>query len=138
MTDDATPRPLPALDCDNEPFWTGGKDGKLLINQCRDCEYYVHPPVGFCPRCESCNVGPQPVSGRAKVYTFTINYKQWMPGLPERYTLALVALEEQDDVLLPTNIVKCDPEDVVFGMPVRVLFEQHEDVWVPLFEPSGA
>ena len=128
-------RPLPALDRDNVAFWTGGKDNQLLINRCGDCQYYIHPPVRFCPKCESRNVAPQKVSGKGRVYTYTINYKQWVPGLPERYVLALVALDEQSDVLLPCNIVNCDPDDVDFDMPVHVLFEQHEDVWVPLFEP---
>jgi hypothetical protein len=35
-----------------------------------------------------------------------------------------------------TNIVNCEPADVSFEMPVRVVFEQHEDTWIPLFEPA--
>jgi len=35
-----------------------------------------------------------------------------------------------------TNIVNCDNADVDFGMSVRVVFEHHDDVWIPLFEPS--
>lgn len=136
MTAAALPRPLPAIDKDSAAFWTGGKDGRLLIHRCGDCGYYVHPPVRSCPECESRAVAPQPVSGRGRIYTYTINYKQWVPGLPERYVLALVALEEQGDVLLPCNVVNCSPDDVTFDMPVKVLFERHEDVWVPLFEPA--
>lgn len=136
MTAAALPRPLPAIDKDSAAFWTGGKDGQLLIHRCGDCGYYVHPPVRFCPKCESRAVAPQPVSGRGRIYTYSINYKQWVPGLPERYVVALVALEEQGDVLLPWNVVNCSPDDVAFDMPVKVLFERHEDVWVPLFEPA--
>ena len=122
MTDNL-PRPLPALDRDNAAYWTGGSKGELLICRCGDCG--------------SRDVAPQPVTGRGTVYTYTINYKQWVPGLPERYVLALVALAEQEDVLLPCNVVNCDPDKVTFGMPVKVLFENHEDLWVPLFEPVG-
>jgi len=50
--------------------------------------------------------------------------------------LALVALAEQEDVLLPCNVVNCDPDAVTFGMPIKVLFEPCEDLWVPLFEPA--
>jgi uncharacterized protein len=131
------PRPLPAIDCDNRAYWTGGRNGELLIYRCAGCSTFIHPPVPFCPQCEGRDVAPQPVSGRGRVHTFTINYKQWVPGLPERYVLALVAIEEQADVLLPCNIVNCDPDDVRFDMTVKVLFEQHEDLWVPLFEPAG-
>ena len=34
-----------------------------------------------------------------------------------------------------TNIVNCPVERVEIGMPVQVVFEQHDDVWFPLFEP---
>jgi acetyl-CoA acetyltransferase len=40
-------------------------------------------------------------------------------------------------VRLTTNIVNCDPADVFVGMKVRVQFEHSEDVWVPVFEPTG-
>ena len=39
---------------------------------------------------------------------------------------------------LTTNIVGCDPDDVHVGQEVTVRFEPHEDVWLPLFEPTGA
>ena len=67
----------------------------------------------------------------------TINHNQWMPGLPDRYVLALVRLAEQGDVRLVTNIVDCDPDAVRIDMPVSVRFEQAEDLWIPLFAPSG-
>lgn len=132
-----TPRPLPALDRDNRAYWTGGADGHLLIERCTDCRYYIHPPTGFCPRCESRNTAPEAVSGRAAVTSFTINRKQWMPDLPVPYVLALVTIAEQDDVMLATNIVDCPVESVHIGMEVAVRFEQAEDVWVPLFAPAA-
>jgi uncharacterized protein len=129
-------RPLPAITEDSRPFWTGGSDGRLLIQQCDACAYYIHPPTGFCPQCESRATHYQPVSGKGFVETFTINRKQWMPGLPERYVLALVRIAEQADVRLVTNITGCDPDAVTFDMPVKVHFEQAEDLWIPLFEPD--
>jgi len=128
-------RSLPALDLDNRPYWTGGKDGKLLIQRCQRCSQYIHPPTSFCPACESRDTAYEPVSGRGRIVTFSVNYKQWVPGLPDRYVIALVAIDEQDDVRLATNIVDCDPDDVDFDMPVQVKFEQNEDMWVPLFAP---
>jgi uncharacterized OB-fold protein len=133
----APARALPLLDIDNTAFWTGGAEGELRIYRCQDCRYYVHPPVRFCPQCESRKVEPEAVSGRGSITSFTINHKQWVPDLPERFVLALVSIVEQDDVRLVTNIVNCPSDQVTMGMPVRVLFEQHEDVWVPFFEPEA-
>ena len=122
-------RPLPALTVDNRAFWTGGKRGELLIYRCQECGYYVHPPVRYCPRCESRHVEAEPVSGRASVASFTVNYQKWEPELQVPYVMALVELEEQADVRLVTNIVNCPPEAVTIGMPVHVLFESSADVW---------
>ena len=52
--------------------------------------------------------------------------------------IANVALAEDPTVHLTTNIVGCDPDDVHIGQEVAVRFEQHDDVWLPLFEPTGA
>lgn len=128
-------RPLPAVNDDNRAFWTGGAEGALMIARCADCAYYVHPPVGFCPACESRNVAPERVSGRGEVFSYTVNRKAWLPGLPVPYVLALVELEEQAGLRLPSNIVGCDPEAVTIGMKVAVRFEAVEELHVPLFGP---
>ena len=136
LSPDEPARALPALDMDNKDFWTGGKEGELRIYRCQDCEYYIHPPVRFCPKCESRNVEPEAVSGRGTVVAVTVNYKQWVPNLPVPYALALVGIEEQPEVRLVSNILNCEPEEVKIGMPVKVRFEQIEDIWAPFFEPE--
>lgn len=133
------PRPariLPVVDRDNEPFWTWGAEGKLAIYRCDNCANYVHPPVPFCPKCESRNVVPQAVSGRGRVISFTVNHKQWVPDLPVPYVLALVAIDEQEDVHIPCNIVGCVPEEVTFNMAVEAVYEQQDNVWIPFFRPA--
>lgn len=134
----APSRSLPVVDYDTHAYWTRGEVGELAIYRCQDCSYYVHPPVRFCPKCESRRVEPEAVSGKGRVATYTVNYKSWAPDLPVPYVLALVELAEQVDVRLVTNIINCPVESVHIGMPVRVLFEQAEELWVPLFEPDHA
>ena len=71
------------------------------------------------------------------MHSFTVNYHQWIPR-SDPYIIGLVTIDEQDDVRLTTNLVDCDPDDVRVGMPVEVVFEESEDVWLPLFAPRGA
>jgi uncharacterized OB-fold protein len=78
------------------------------------------------------------VSGRGTVVAFTVNRQRWLPAFEPPYVIANVALAEDRAVHLTTNLVGCDPEDVRIGQEVTVRFEQHEDVWLPLFEPTGA
>jgi uncharacterized OB-fold protein len=75
------------------------------------------------------------VSGRATVVAHTVNVHQWIPG-SEPYVIGLVAIEEQASVRLTTNLVDVEPDDIETGMPVEVVFEQHDDVFLPLFRPA--
>jgi acetyl-CoA acetyltransferase/uncharacterized OB-fold protein len=131
-------RPLPELTPWNEWFWTSGADGRLRIQGCSDCGQLVHPPVPICPVCRSRASGPTVVSGRATIVGYTINQHQWAPDLPPPYAIAVVALAEDPSVRLTTNIVGCDPDDVGIGLEVAVRFEQFDDVWLPMFESTGA
>ncbi len=128
-------RLLPQVTPESEAFWTGGAKNELLVNRCRACGRWFHPPVGACHRCRSRDVGPEAVSGRATVAAYTVNEHAWYPGFPPPYVVAIVELEEEPDVRLTTNIVGCPIEDVHVGMQVEVVFEHWEDVWVPVFRP---
>jgi uncharacterized OB-fold protein len=127
-------RALPRLDSINRPFWTGGAEGELRIFHCRDCGLWNHPPQPVCRQCLSENIGPEATSGTGVVDTFTVNHQPWAPGQEVPYVIARVALDGAPGVYLTSNIVGCPPEAVDAGDKVRVTFEQHEDVWIPLFE----
>ena len=132
-----TSRPLPELTPANEWFWTSGADGCLRIQGCTDCGTLVHPPVPICPSCRSRSWSPTEVSGHGTVIAFTVNAHQWLAGFDPPYVIANVALAEDPRVRLTTNIVGCEPDHVQVGQVVSVRFEQHDDVWLPLFEPTG-
>jgi uncharacterized protein len=130
------PRTLPGLDRENRPYWTGGAEGRLLICRCADCRRYIHPPSPTCPACDGQDVSPEPVSGKGKVVTFTINHQAWVPRLPVPFVFAAVELAEQAELYVFANLLEVDPADVRIGAPVEVLFEAHEDVHLPQFRPA--
>jgi uncharacterized OB-fold protein len=82
-------------------------------------------------------MNPSPVSGRARVTSFTVNHQTWVPGLAVPYVFAVVELVEQAELYLFTNIIECAVDQVRIGMPVEVLFEAHDDVFLPMFRPAG-
>lgn len=135
-----TPRPdfriLPRITDANEFFWTSGADGHLRFLRCGDCGYWIHPPGPICPVCHSRALAPEAVAGTAVLHTYTVNRQAWLPGFDPPYVVAIVELPEQEGLRLTTNLVNCALDDVRIGMPVRVVFEQWEDVWLPLFEPA--
>jgi len=130
-------RVLPELTAENKFFWTSGADGVLRVLRCSDCGYYNHPPYPCCARCLSRRVAPAVMTGRGAVYSFTVNYQQWMPSTPP-YVLALVELDEQEGVRIFTNLVGCEPAEVAIGDRVEVVFRLYDDVWLPLFRKSAS
>jgi acetyl-CoA acetyltransferase/uncharacterized OB-fold protein len=131
-------RPLPELTPATEWFWTSGADGLLRIQGCTECHTLVHPPVPICPVCRSRNWEPTVVSGRGTIIGYTINQHQWHPDFTPPYVIAVVALAENPAVRLTTNVVDCDPDAVQVGQEVMVRFEHEDNVWLPLFELTGA
>jgi uncharacterized OB-fold protein len=129
------PRLIPRLDEVNRDFWTGGSSGELRIQRCTACSQWVFPPSAACPACG----GPaeyQAVSGKGRVFSYTVNHQPYNPAVPVPYVIAIVELPDQDGVRFTTNIVNCPPEEVRIGMPVHVLFEEQDGVYVPVFEPD--
>jgi uncharacterized OB-fold protein len=127
------PLPVPQITDDNAAFWTGGRQGELLITRCTSCGYYLHPPSPRCPKCLSDAVAPSAVSGRGTVYSYTINRQAWVPGLEVPFVLAIVELDEQPGLRLMTNIVDCPVEEVEIGLPVEVAFVERGEAFVPVF-----
>jgi acetyl-CoA acetyltransferase/uncharacterized OB-fold protein len=139
---DTTPapptRPLPELTPENEFYWTAGRDGVLRVQRSVRCGALLFPPTPICPYCQSTDIEIVEVSGRGTVVGSTVNLHQWLPALTPPYTIAMVALDEDDRVRLTTNVVGCDPDAVVPGLRVQVQFEAQGDVWLPLFTPTEA
>ena len=125
--------PLPRLIPESEFFWTAGRDGVMRVLRCADCGIFAHPPTPQCRTCGSTGMAPSEVSGRATLWTWTVSYQQLVPSLDVPYTVAVVALDEQPDVHLTTRLVEVPLEDLRVGLPLQVHFEQHGEVFLPLF-----
>lgn len=133
----APSRPRPALTPETRDFWTCGGDGELRIQHCDACGTYVHPPAPLCPSCLGRDLRPRGVSGRGRIFSFTINHHPWREGLEIPFAIALVELDEDPSVRLAANIVDCPLEALHIGMPVEVVFERAGEIHVPLFRPRG-
>jgi uncharacterized OB-fold protein len=126
------PRMLSLLPPTNHVFWTSGKEGQLRLLRSRSSGRWIHPFWNVAE--DDSDLTPEAVSGKGRVFTFTVNLHSYNPQVPPPYIIAIVQLPEQDDLRIATNIVNCEPDEVEIGAPVRVLFEPHGDIFVPLFE----
>ena len=131
-------RILPEVTPGNEHFWRGGAAGELRFLRCRACKTFIHPPAPVCPRCLGGELGPEPVSGGARLVTYTENHHPWIPGFDPPYWIAIVEIEEQPGLRLTTNLVGLGEREPQIGMPLQVVFEDAgEGIFLPLFEPRS-
>jgi len=131
-------RPLPLLTPENEFFWTSGQDGKLRILGCESCSSLIHPPQPVCRYCGGLSLSPTEVSGFGTLIGFTESHRFSLPALPSPYVVAQVALEDDPRVRLTTNVVEAVAADLALGMRMEVVFEQDDDVWLPMFRPVAS
>ncbi len=108
-----------------------------MVGRCRACRRWALPPAASCPSCGG-ELVPEPASGRARVWTWTLNSYQYHPDIPPPNLIAIVVLEEQDDLRVATNLIDCSEADVHAGTEVEVVFEDHGEVFYPVFRPVGA
>ncbi len=127
-------RPLPQPDPDTEFFWEATRKGELHILRCRECGTYIHLPRPACRECGSADLGPERVSGRGVVHSFTVtNFP--LPGYEPPFAVVLVELEEQAGLRLVSNVVDVPPDELEIGMPVEITFESvSDDITLPLFK----
>jgi acetyl-CoA acetyltransferase/uncharacterized OB-fold protein len=131
--------PIPALEPLTEAFWKACHAGRLEMTRCRRCRWYIHPSRPRCPKCRGDELETAVLSGRGRLFSFTLNHKAWYPGQEVPYAIGLVELEEQEGLRLMTRLVDCPPEKLAIGLPVRVVFEEVSDeVSLPLFAPDAS
>jgi uncharacterized OB-fold protein len=126
-------RPLPLPDQDTEVFWSGAKNGKLMIQRCATCERTQFYPRYFCAACAG-DVEWIEASGRGSVYTYTIVRQNATAPFDTLvpYVLAMIDLEE--GVRMMGNVVGVPVEEVGIGMEVEVDFVRETDeIWLPMW-----
>ena len=131
-------RPLPVADDLSQPFWEAAKQRRLVVQRCRECGYFNHPPRPACDACQSQQLQFEPVSGRGTIYSFTIMHQPNIAGFEDQipYINILVELEEQPLLFMVSNLPASDLDKIKIGGQVEVYFEEVDpDITLPQFRP---
>lgn len=126
------------IDRDNLEHYRALMTGRLVINRCGDCGRWIYPHRPMCPKCLSWNVTPTEVSGRGRVYMFTLLHQLRDPNQPldEPMGLAAIELEEQDGLRYLSRVVGVPGESLWHGMPVSLTWMEDGGRCWPAFTPS--
>ena len=121
------------------PFWEAARNGKLAIQQCKDCGKYIFYPSVVCEQCLSERLEWKEVTGKGTIESFSTVYRafsgEFTADVP--YTVALVRLDE--GILFLTWLTGVEPDAAEIGMQVEVTFERITDeIHLHRFRPCGA
>ena len=126
MSQTSPKRPAPRENqfVDTRPFWAGVREGKLVLQYCRDSgrfQHYPHPVSIYTGRR---NLEWREVSGRGTVYSWTI-VRVPGPGLAGRLPLLVALVELDEGVRIIGNIL--DRKDVRIGQRVALIWDKFDD-----------
>ena len=116
-------KPLPRLTPDNEPFYKGLRERRLLLPYCMDCGKPHLPPGPFCPFCFSDDIAWQPASGRGRISTWTMVHKAWFPAFKDETPYNVVQVELDEGPRLTSRLVGAGEQQIKIGQRVEVVFE---------------
>ena len=87
-------RPRPGINKDTAFFWQGLKQGKLLIQQCSNCNTLRHPPAPVCKECLSFDWQEHKASGKGVIHSFVKMHHPQVPAFDNPNPIGLIALDE--------------------------------------------
>lgn len=128
--------PLPMPDRDTAPYWKALAEGRFVMQRCADCGRWTWPARPICSGCHGERLEWTEASGTGEVHSWIVTHQAYSAGLATivPYVVALVRVDEQDDILIPGRFASDAAIDQ--GLRVRVLPEPATDdigvlAWVP-------
>jgi len=123
----AAERMLPVPDRDSAHYWAALAKGALELQHCRDCGHWTWPPRPICSSCQGESLAWEPVKGTGEVASWVVSHRAYTPDFVALvpYTIALVRLDEQEDILIPGRLLS--DVEVYPGLRVRAATKQLTD-----------
>ena len=120
---DATVGIPPGVTEETAAFWAAAAEGRLVVERCVACGTESFPPRGLCRACRGREMLAAEITGPGRVYSCTVNYQRWLPGLEVPYAIVLVEFDDHPGVRVTGRLRGCPPEAATIGMIVDVGFE---------------
>ncbi|WP_405530348.1 OB-fold domain-containing protein [Streptomyces avidinii] len=128
-------RPRPVINRDNQGFWDGVREHKLLIQRCTACATLRFPWLPGCNACASPDWDTVEASGAGTVFSYVVMHHPPFPAFDPPYAVALVELAE--GVRMISNITGVPYDKVRIGLPVQLEFLRVDDgLELPVFRGS--
>lgn len=133
VADRAKPMEAP----ENLPYWDGLRAHRLVLPRCANCGLLSFPPVAGCSHCGFGNQEWEEISPEGSIYSFSVCFRPFGPGLETPYVPLIVELHCQKSLRVISNLVSVRLSEITFGMPVTGVFVGSNPTLL-FFEPKSA
>jgi uncharacterized protein len=120
--------PLPAPSPESAPYWTGLREGRLLIQRCGHCGQLRHYPRPVCDACFSMRFGWVEASGRGTIHSWTRTHHAFLPVFKPELPYVLVTVDLEEGPRMNARL-RGDGQDPTIGASVICQFEAHDGNW---------
>lgn len=98
-------------------------DGRLELPHCRCCDRLIGYPRARCPQCMSDDIDWRQLSGRGRIYSYTVNRRGIGPYAGAApFVIAYVELDEGPRLLAQ---VRADPQGLDIGTGLQLVAVDH-------------
>lgn len=129
----------PEVTPENSFYWEGLSNGEVLVEQCTECDTFMHPARGICRACQGRNLRRVPLTGPGMIEGFTVNWQRWAPTLEVPYALAEVTFASHPGIRVLGRVRGFDLDSLAVGEMVDVSVEDGPaGTTVPCFVPLAS
>ena len=110
-----------------KPFWDACKNGRLIVQECNNCNRMQNPPEDQCWECDSSdNLIWREVQGRGIIDGYVVIYDSRLEAFWDQqpYNVAIINLLENPEIKFFSNLPGTPVDQVPIGSEVQVEFEQ--------------
>lgn len=123
------------MDDYKDTYWHYISTAKLCLQFCPACAQYIFYPRGLCPSCLQSGMEWKEVTGKGRVYSYTIVYVSSLPDFHNETPYIYALIELAEGIRMPSNVIDCSLDLIRVGLPVEVTFIARNGKTLPVFKP---
>lgn len=104
------------------PFWEACAERRLVVQTCSRCGHRQYPPMHYCGECQSAGLFWEGASGEGVLHSVSTVFRPQSPAFKSPYVVAIAEMAE--GWFMMSNVIRCEPSQVIIGQQVRVAFTE--------------
>jgi uncharacterized OB-fold protein len=110
----------------NRPFFSAAQSGRLVLQRCDDCHKLVYYPRPACPGCLGDQLSWEEIDRGGTLYSFSVVWRPQHASFEPHVPIVMAAVELDAGVMMIANLVHSDPDEVLIGDRVEVMFSAYD------------